>query len=296
MHNRTLFIHASSPLHVGVGQGHDLIDLPIARERATRHPILPGSGLKGMLRQAARRRFEEGGEARDGDTWSLFGPGPDRASDYHSALRFSDARLLLFPMASDQGSFAWVTSPLILARLLRDSAQSLGEKLPSELPEVEDDRVLVTLENRLADAGGEVHLGGVAMGARKGLGAVEDWARVLAGLVFPDNPHWGRLLRERLVVASDEVMSWAVESHTEVRARIRVDPGTGTVAKGGLWYEESLPAEAVLCCQVQAVSNGRIGPSQALERLSSLLVAPLSLGGNATVGHGRVQLHLHGGR
>ena len=45
-----LFVHALSPLHVGIGQGVGLIDLPIAREKATGLPILPGSSLKGALR------------------------------------------------------------------------------------------------------------------------------------------------------------------------------------------------------------------------------------------------------
>ncbi len=296
MNTRTLIIHASSPLHVGVGQGHDLIDLPIARERTTNHPIVPGSGLKGMLRQAAREQLEQGTEASDGVTCSLFGPDTKNASQYHSALRFSDSRLLLFPMTSDLGTFAWVTSPLILARLVRDAGPSLGGAIPDEVPETKDERVLVTPESCLVDAGGKVHLGGVAMRANKGQGQTHRWAQALAALVFPDDAPWRALLLQRIAIVSDEVMSWAVEGHTEVRARIRIDPASGTVADGGLWYEEALPAEAVLSCQVQAVSNGKIKPEAALDQLAGLLNQPLSLGGNATVGQGRVRLGLHGGR
>ncbi|MCI5166291.1 MAG: type III-B CRISPR module RAMP protein Cmr4, partial [Candidatus Electrothrix sp. GM3_4] len=36
------------------------------------------------------------------------------------------------------------------------------------------------------------------------------------------------------------------ETATEVRARIRIEPGTRTVADGQLWYEENLPAETLL--------------------------------------------------
>lgn len=294
MNTRTLFIHALSPLHVGVGQGHDLIDLPIARERTTRHPIIPGSGLKGMLRQAARQRLEDGSEAPDGDTWGMFGPDTRNAAEYHSALRFSDSRLLLFPMASDQGTFAWACSPLVLARLMRDSYDSLADRLPSELPDLRGDSVFITRETKLKDRSDTIHLGGVSMSASSGGDTVEAWAKALASLIFPDNPHWGRLLSERLVVVNDEVMSWAVESHTEVRARIRIDPESGTVAKGGLWYEEALPAETVLSCQVQASGNRHMDPANALDLLKKLVLSPLSLGGNATVGQGRVQLRLHG--
>ena len=44
------FVHALSPLHAGTGQGAGIIDLPIAREKATGLPYLPGSSLKGTLR------------------------------------------------------------------------------------------------------------------------------------------------------------------------------------------------------------------------------------------------------
>jgi len=44
------FVHALSPLHAGIGQGAGVIDLPIAREKATGIPFLPGSSLKGALK------------------------------------------------------------------------------------------------------------------------------------------------------------------------------------------------------------------------------------------------------
>ena len=47
---RLTFVHALSRLHAGIGQGAGVIDLPIAREKATRLPFLPGSSLKGALR------------------------------------------------------------------------------------------------------------------------------------------------------------------------------------------------------------------------------------------------------
>ncbi len=50
MTTRLTFIHALSALHAGTGQGAGVIDLPIAREKATGLPFLPGSSLKGPLR------------------------------------------------------------------------------------------------------------------------------------------------------------------------------------------------------------------------------------------------------
>src|SRR5690606_16191454 len=121
---RTLVLHAVTPVHVGTGQGEDIIDLPVARDRVTQHPLLPGSGLTGALRAAAERSF---GPA---ETRPAFGPPPSQAHDHASALRVSDARLLALPVPSDSGTFAWVTSPLVLARLVRDA----GIAGPSSLP------------------------------------------------------------------------------------------------------------------------------------------------------------------
>ena len=64
-HVALLFLRALSPLHAGTGQGIGAIDLPIAREKATGIPYLPGSSLKGVLRDRA--------SAWDRDTLFVFG-------------------------------------------------------------------------------------------------------------------------------------------------------------------------------------------------------------------------------
>ena len=47
---KLMWVHALSALHAGTGQGVGTIDLPIARERATNLPVVPGSSIKGCLR------------------------------------------------------------------------------------------------------------------------------------------------------------------------------------------------------------------------------------------------------
>ena len=58
MNTRLLVVHALSPLHAGTGQSFGAIDLAIARDRATDHPYLPGSSLKGSLRATAFARAD----------------------------------------------------------------------------------------------------------------------------------------------------------------------------------------------------------------------------------------------
>lgn len=113
-HVALLFLHALSPLHAGTGQGIGAIDLPIAREKATGIPYLPGSSLKGVLRDRA--------SAWDRDTlFAVFGPDTENASEHAGAVQVGDAKLLLLPVRSLYGVFALVASPYLLERFRREA-------------------------------------------------------------------------------------------------------------------------------------------------------------------------------
>ena len=45
MQTKIFHLHALSALHVGTGQGVGVVDLPIARAKATNLPLVPGSAL-----------------------------------------------------------------------------------------------------------------------------------------------------------------------------------------------------------------------------------------------------------
>src|SRR5436309_9160051 len=132
MNAQLSFVHALSPLHAGTGQGVGIIDLPTAREKATGLPFLPGSSLKGALRA----------RCTDKDKCNkLFGPEPsniDSNENQASAVQFSDQRLLLLPVRSLAGTFAWVTSPYVLRRLARD-IEDAQKVLPCQsMPDMQD--------------------------------------------------------------------------------------------------------------------------------------------------------------
>jgi CRISPR-associated protein Cmr4 len=147
------FVHALSPLHAGTGQGTGIIDLPIAREKATGLPFLPGSSLKGTLR--ARCGNSE-------DCRKVFGPEMEGrpANDHHaSSAQFSDQRLLLLPIRSLAGTFAWVTSPYILRRFARDVVDA-GLSLPEKpIPVIKDeDWCAIASQTSKIDVEGRVYL------------------------------------------------------------------------------------------------------------------------------------------
>ena len=51
---------------------------------------------------------------------AIFGPDTNRADEHSGSLAFCDAGILLFPVRSLAGTFAWITCPLVLSRLHRD--------------------------------------------------------------------------------------------------------------------------------------------------------------------------------
>jgi CRISPR-associated protein Cmr4 len=123
MLTRIFHLNALSALHVGIGQAIGVVDLPIARAKATNLPIVPGSALKGVLRDEF---------SSDENQTTLFGPG--NISDYNahaSALAFGDAHLLLLPARSLAGVVAFVTCPFVLARYAADLQRADVANIPA---------------------------------------------------------------------------------------------------------------------------------------------------------------------
>jgi CRISPR-associated protein Cmr4 len=284
MNARLLFVHVLSPLHAGTGQGVGVIDLPIAREKATGLPYLPGSSLKGTLRDACMDRAERN---------KVFGPDADSASDYAGSVQFSDQRLLLLPIRSLAGTFAWVTSPYILRRLLRDAESVTDSGVPSAVPTPAANACVVS------DNGSEIVLDDQVILEDLDLSATpqsdaREWAQWLGGQVFPNDTVWQQMLTARFGVVHDDVLSFLLDTATEVTARIKLLEDAKTVKKGGLWYEEALPTETILSGLVVATPV-KATRDEVFTTLTNLMGKPLQFGGKATVGRGLCRLQMTGG-
>jgi len=274
-----LFVHALSPLHPGTGQGVGSIDLPIARERSTGIPYLPGSSVKGVLRDAASGRLDKD------KLLALFGPETGSASEHAGAAVFGDARLLLFPVRSLAGVFAYVTSPYLLERFAREA--SLTGLEPPALPAApaSDEGCRLAPKSALR-VGEKVYLEDLDLSLQESAD-LQPWERWLA-------QRSGAPVEGRLCVVHDNVMGFLLETATEVVARIRLEDETKTVAQGALWYEESLPAESLLYGLLSLGSSRKKAVELALDDLKPLL-GFVQMGGKASVGRGLCRLVLGGG-
>lgn len=291
METRLLFTHALSPLHAGTGQGIGVIDLPIAKEKSTGLPFLPGSSVKGALRDlcidlVVRKK--------------IFGPDSktDDASEHASAVQFSDQRLLLLPVRSLVGTFAWVTSPYVLGRFKRDAIDVGGPSATNfnlAVPTItQTEKCLVAEPNAIANTG-KVYLEDLDLTANDSGSEATAWAGAIAKQLFPTDTTWEGFLKERFCVVSDNVMSFLIDTATEISARIKLDDDFKTVAEGGLWYEEALPCESVLYGIVAATEIKASGakPSEAITEVTKLIEKPVQFGGKATVGRGICRLYLN---
>jgi len=291
MQAKLLLLHALSPLHAGTGQGVGVIDLPIAREKATGIPFVPGSTVKGVLRDACDDKTRRK---------QVFGPETDRASEWAGSAQFTDQRLLLLPVRSLAGTFAWVTSPLLIQRFLRDEANVPTLQPTKTPPAPANDETCVVAANGICkliltqDRNEQVVLEDLALTPTKDANLTQ-WAGWLGAQLFPTDGYWKTALQQRLCIVSDDVLSFLLQTATEITARIRLDDDKKTVAQGALWYEEALPAESVLAGLVLATPIKASGAkvNDVFKTIGDLVHdKTMQFGGNATVGRGLCRMRL----
>lgn len=287
MNPKLYHLHALSALHCGAGQSTGAVDLPIARARATNLPIVPGSSLRGVLR-------EEFAGKNGGMEKTLFGPRTVNGSDdaHAGALALGDAHLLLLPIRALAGIVAYATCPFILKRYKQDRERSGSTSPP--IPLVSETQAGHGEDCVNLIDGKKVVLEDLDLDPIK-MAEAEQWGAHIAQAVFPRDSEAQADLEQRFLILPDAVFSFLAETATEIRTRIAIDQGTGTVKKGMLWNEENLPAETVLW-GIYALSDSRVKGEnhKAADLAAELSEALLQLGGKAGVGRGLIRF-LNGG-
>ncbi len=259
---KIMFLVSETPMHAGSGSDLGIVDLPIQRERHTGFPKIEASSLKGAIRESFEgidkfdvegKSIQIGGKADNKDLQIVFGP-EDTDNAHAGAIGFSDARLLLFPVKSMKGIFAWVTCPKILSQFKRDM-DLIGKdvKLP-QFPKLGKNNCYSNSE-------------GLAIEIKKSnekFIALEEYTfacnKIEQDFII-ENKNFGEWLSENavnkesawatkiktdIVVLSDDDFKDFVELSTEVVTRTKINNETGTVEKGALFTEEYLPAETVM--------------------------------------------------
>ena len=296
MNTRIFHLHALSALHVGTGQGVGAVDLPIARSRATNLPLVPGSALKGVLRDEAKEKWH----VSENDIQALFGADSqaDKDNIHASAAAFGDAHLLLLPIRSFAGTVAFATCPFILQRYARDVRGILPES--PKVPALKDS-ASVPDNTVLRVSGSQIALEDLDIDSETGTEA-KQWAEHIAAAVYPENTAnseaWREQLCQRFIILPDSTFSFLADTATEIRMRIRIDRETRIVKEGALWSEENLPAESVLYGILAIDKSRHSRNAKSADELSALIPAgetQIQIGGKHTVGRGLCRLVLSDG-
>lgn len=290
-----LFLHALTGVHPGGGTALGVVDLPVQRERHTQWPMVSGSSLKGVLRDACRQSLE--GEDESQELFrAAFGPETDNASDFAGALSFTDARVLAFPVRSLRGVFAWVTCPAVLARFARDkkllawkckNKEDRGSA-PGTPPVVHRGEAICPAKSDLLIEDRNLLLEEFEF---RRVGDGDKIASHLANLAVTDSATADRI-RRNLVVLNDDDFTHFVRHATEVIARIGLDYETKTARGKALFYEEFLPPETLFYAVVFATDSRNKQIKQnadaaaMLELLSDNTPKVIQIGADQTIGKG----------
>jgi CRISPR-associated protein Cmr4 len=296
---RMLFIYVETPLHAGSGRGLGAVDLPIQRERTTNYPIVQASSLKGRMRAAADPTNNPESKLTTDEFRALFGD-----TDAAGAISFGDARVLLFPVRSLAGVFAWTTSVDAIARFRR-AAQLAQTELAWDLPEPPEDKAWVNNASGLV-AGESVVLEEFSFTPdtthAATIQAIGNW---LAQHALPQETaeykYWREQLPKKLCILPENAFRDFVQYGTEVQTHIKLDPETKTAAGKALWTSESLPTDTLLYAPVMAtdartkVNGNGMKADEVLKRVVDLNLDRTQLGGDETTGQGFVALRFGNG-
>jgi CRISPR-associated protein Cmr4 len=322
--SKLFFIIAETPLHPGSGgEVTGLVDLPIQRERHTNFPKIEASGLKGCIREALRDlnpeitingqkikpkneiSYKEGDKDRKTDYLSLvFGP-EDTEEAHAGAIAFTDARILLFPVKSLKGVFAWVTCPMVLERFREDLGLA---KIIDHPLNVDFSTLINTLpEQTNISIKSKVVLEEFTFELKENK-ETSKIAKYLADKIFPNDTYkfWREKLEKDLVILSDEDFEQFVTSSTEVITRTKIDDKTGTVQSGALWTEEYLPQDTILYSiamasavrvekdEAKGVFKAENSDKEAEKVLQFFEGIPkvIQVGGNQTIGKGIAKIQI----
>jgi len=293
-----LYFITETPLHAGSGSDLGYIDLPIQRERHTGYPKVESSGVKGAIRQAfeaveevdlekLQRVFGYDGDGLPDKIADKF----DDKKDFAGALGFSDARILLFPVKSLKGTFAWVTCHRVLAKFRTELKELCGEKELFKLPKstgVASSALYLSSTNQKIQFEEYIYSD---LEVRQDIADLAIW---LADHVLAQSlPYWQKKIKENLVVLPEDDFADFLKFSTEVHTRIKIDNDTGTVKDGALFTEEYLPSETVMYSLAMfspEFRKGGIKLEEVQEFFDNNKPDYFQMGGNSSIGKGIIRL------
>ncbi|NCA89919.1 MAG: hypothetical protein EOM92_13690 [Gammaproteobacteria bacterium] len=306
MKERTLYLYALDPTHIGAG-GYRLgrVDKTILRDAGTGLPKIPGTSLSGVVRTAAIYSLtdqRERQQAIDYARWTLDNPNQPGSRRPHQGendpvarylgfaegelgssrigmVAFRDAHILAYPVPTLFGP-RWIsTTPILAAAGCQDppEPQDISQVIP-QVPRA---------------------------GAGQGPGRINLGSYFLHETAAQDIPFPADLegqpgmdyLKSRLVVVHSDLFPSLVDANLETRTSVNIDFATGAAAEGLLFTYEATPRGTLFLGQIE-LDDDRFPTLAAkaddLLRRALGLACCWGLGGMTTRGFGRMRHLLTG--
>lgn len=272
---RTGYLYSLAPIHCG-GEGDLGNILEIAREVHTNFPYVPGSSLRGCLRDEVKLLDENAAD-------TLFGRelGDNGQMGVHQVW-FGDARLLWIPMRtmSMQGGadiFTWVSCH----SLIRDHA------LVARQPFVTfPDQPVATRAGSYLVADAHIEVTGMSEAQKNAIALAGTWPDSLKDSV---KPAWER----NHIILPDADFQVLMEHSlwTQVRNKIQDENGANQAGSAEVfWTDVCIPRDTILYFTWgYSLLKQNYVTSYEHDLLISVLQGLLQVGGQANVGRGWVQ-------
>jgi CRISPR-associated protein Cmr4 len=343
-----MFFYTETSLHVGSGTNLGAFDLPVQREKYTNYPNAFGGGVKGALREwfmfhnlfnkiksideeraheilyklkmneqltGYAKEITDIVDSEKEKIKKVFGPEDNMGSEHAAAMAVTEARVLLFPVRSTVGTFAYVTCPFVLNRFKRDLAAiektvDFDIQLPNRLEAITTKKndILCTKESNLkVGSTGKIILEEYAFtfsgDAARNCNKIAAWISTKVIPLGDEYIFWREKVKESLILINDNDFKTFVERSTEIQTRIKLGVGKTTDPErgGNLFTEENIPCDTLFYSTLMTSipntinEDGLNTPAEIMNYLTTLNNKRMQLGGDETIGKGLVKTRFLGG-
>jgi len=228
------------PIHIGTGGTNlGIVDNTIVREAGSNIPIIPGTSLSGAAKMfasmlmgdldAAGNKKPKSTENPVSYTFGYINGNGSEQSSKAGVVSFSDARIVLFPVYSSEGTI-WVTTKAMLNEIGIDV---------KKLDLVEEKAY------HLSGAGenGKIKIGWLYIDVEN-LAVEKPKLDGLAG-----KSEW-QLLEQKIYMVSDKLFTQIVNDNLETRTSVAINSETGAAEDQALFTYEAIPRATWLISKV----------------------------------------------
>jgi len=296
-----MYLWCESLFYPGGEREVGVIDLTVQRDPVTSIPHVRSTSIKGALRWFIENLVSN--KKLQLSPQKLFGD-----MERVSVVNIFNAEILLFPVASTLGLFAYITSPKQLNHWIKtldtleyEAAEKLDENLGSMIEKFTNINALTSQSSPLAGKKIALLRGEFLIepqGCRELDNMLEEiiktsipmkTASPLAGYSYIRSK-----VRENTVIVNDDLFKELVNQGLVRIARIALDPETKVVKGGALFYQELIPQYTLLFCLITKTiryNADKFITNNVNEFRKFLKKNPLiNIGGDETTGKGQIRI------